>query len=154
MVTYNSNGLSKHRFDHERVNAPRDRGPTRRGLGRLVVGGLAMGLTGVFSCRYAAWRSPTREPLVFSPPAEGGAIQLQGQVLLIDDDGITRALSARCTHLGCTVTVAEDGRSLICPCHGSEYDLDGTVRRGPAKHPLQPLEAEPLEDGSWRVASE
>jgi len=111
-------------------------------------------LTGVFSCRYAAWRSPAHEPLVFTPPAEGGAIQLQGQVLLIHEGGTARALSARCTHLGCTVTIAEDGSSLVCPCHGSEFELDGTVRRGPAKHPLQPLAAEQLEDGSWRVVPE
>jgi len=113
-----------------------------------------MGLTGLISCRYAAWRSAAREPMVFSSPSTAGAVQLQGQVLLIAEGDTTRALSARCTHLGCIVTVAEDGQSLVCPCHGSEYELDGTVRSGPAKQPLQPLQAERLEDGSWRVVPE
>jgi Rieske Fe-S protein len=49
-------------------------------------------------------------------------------------DGI-RALSARCTHLGCTIAQHADGL-LVCPCHGSRFHLDGTVARGPAARPL------------------
>lgn len=49
-----------------------------------------------------------------------------------------RAFSAICTHQGCTVVAAGD--QLICPCHGSHYELlTGTVLRGPAKRPLPPI---------------
>lgn len=44
------------------------------------------------------------------------------------------ALSPICTHLGCTVEIEES--RLVCPCHGSNYDREGRVLRGPAEHPL------------------
>jgi cytochrome b6-f complex iron-sulfur subunit len=45
------------------------------------------------------------------------------------------ALSSICTHLGCTVDV--QGGHLVCPCHGSTYERDGRVVRGPAEVPLR-----------------
>jgi len=44
------------------------------------------------------------------------------------------ALSAICTHAGCTVRFATT--QISCPCHGSLFALDGTVTRGPATRPL------------------
>jgi Rieske Fe-S protein len=44
------------------------------------------------------------------------------------------ALSPICTHRGCTVDV--QGSRLVCPCHGSTYDRDGVVLRGPAQKAL------------------
>jgi Rieske Fe-S protein len=44
------------------------------------------------------------------------------------------ALSPICTHLGCTVEIEQS--RLICPCHGSNYDREGRVLRGPAEFPL------------------
>ena len=44
------------------------------------------------------------------------------------------ALSAICTHAGCTVRFA--GPQISCPCHGSLFALDGSVTRGPANQPL------------------
>jgi len=41
------------------------------------------------------------------------------------------AISAVCTHLGCNVR-HEEGRGYACPCHGSTFDEDGRVTRGPA----------------------
>jgi len=42
------------------------------------------------------------------------------------------ATSAVCTHAGCTVGYSTLGPKLQCPCHGSQYQLDGTVIVGPA----------------------
>jgi Rieske Fe-S protein len=44
------------------------------------------------------------------------------------------ALSPICTHRGCTVDV--QGARLVCPCHGSTYDREGRVLRGPAQRAL------------------
>ncbi|MGE5127270.1 MAG: ubiquinol-cytochrome c reductase iron-sulfur subunit, partial [Betaproteobacteria bacterium] len=45
------------------------------------------------------------------------------------------AVSAVCTHLGCNVN-HEEGRGFACPCHGSTFDEEGRVRKGPAAWPL------------------
>jgi glycine/D-amino acid oxidase-like deaminating enzyme/nitrite reductase/ring-hydroxylating ferredoxin subunit len=61
-----------------------------------------------------------------------------------DMDGTLRAVSARCTHLGCIVGWNDAERSWDCPCHGSRFAPDGTVLQGPATRPLAP---EPPPDG-------
>jgi cytochrome b6-f complex iron-sulfur subunit len=47
------------------------------------------------------------------------------------------AFDARCPHLGCAVSGAQ--KLLICPCHGSLFDVDGSVKLGPAERPLTAL---------------
>ena len=51
-------------------------------------------------------------------------------------DGFT-ALSLVCTHLGCTLDQNKDG--FTCPCHGSHFDSEGNVLRGPAAKHLESL---------------
>ena len=45
------------------------------------------------------------------------------------------ALSLQCTHMGCPVNAPVQG-VMTCPCHGSQFDLTGNVRRGPSQYPL------------------
>ncbi len=52
-----------------------------------------------------------------------------------------RALDRRCTHLGCPVSPGSEGRRLVCPCHGSVYDLAGHRLQGPARRSLRRLRA-------------
>jgi len=58
-------------------------------------------------------------------------------VLLRLPDGSYKSLSAKCTHLGCTVAFESSHEIFDCHCHGSEFDLNGKVIRGPAQLPLQ-----------------
>ena len=51
--------------------------------------------------------------------------------------GALIAFSLTCTHLGCTVEM--DDKIFACPCHGSRYDADGKVLKGPAQKPLRKL---------------
>ena len=63
-------------------------------------------------------------------------------VFLVWDGGTgVRALSARCTHLGCQVRWDAGTRTFLCPCHGGAYDPAGNVLDGPPPRPLDALEA-------------
>ncbi|NEP42383.1 MAG: NAD(P)-binding protein, partial [Okeania sp. SIO2H7] len=57
----------------------------------------------------------------------------------------TEAISLTCTHQGCTVALAEDGK-FRCPCHGAVYDRDGKVLAGPAKRDLERFEVRQREE--------
>jgi cytochrome b6-f complex iron-sulfur subunit len=46
------------------------------------------------------------------------------------------ALTAVCTHQGCTVSDFEN-QNYVCPCHGSRYSLNGSVVQGPAPSSLR-----------------
>lgn len=72
----------------------------------------------------------------------GGALlaRVNGKpVMLVQQTaGQITALSAICTHQGCTVMAAKG--ELECPCHGSVFGLDGSVKQGPAPSPLPPVD--------------
>jgi nitrite reductase/ring-hydroxylating ferredoxin subunit len=53
-----------------------------------------------------------------------------------DRDGTLHAVSLRCTHMGCLLRFNAAERSWDCPCHGSRFDVDGSVLEGPAVAPL------------------
>lgn len=41
-------------------------------------------------------------------------------------------INAVCTHLGCVVPWNANENKFMCPCHGSQYNSEGKVVRGPA----------------------
>jgi glycine/D-amino acid oxidase-like deaminating enzyme/nitrite reductase/ring-hydroxylating ferredoxin subunit len=53
-----------------------------------------------------------------------------------DSAGNIKKMSAVCTHLGCIVDWNNQDKSWDCPCHGSRFNKDGSVLRGPANKPL------------------
>lgn len=57
-----------------------------------------------------------------------------GAFWLIHDASGIYAMTAICTHMGCTV--GQGGSAFACPCHGSQYDLNGGNTQGPAISPL------------------
>jgi Rieske Fe-S protein len=62
------------------------------------------------------------------------------------------ALSPVCQHLGCTVEF--EGSRFVCPCHGSMYDRDGSVLRGPTERPLIRYSTDVTGDGVLLVRTE
>ena len=50
-----------------------------------------------------------------------------------DSDDTYKALSGICTHQSCVVSTFDGSNSVfVCPCHGSQFDLNGNVKKGPA----------------------
>ncbi|MEH1971369.1 QcrA and Rieske domain-containing protein [Nostoc sp.] len=47
------------------------------------------------------------------------------------------AVNPTCTHNGCTVAWKAEAKKFACPCHGSEFGVDGKVQKGPATDPLK-----------------
>ncbi|MEV7047084.1 FAD-dependent oxidoreductase [Streptomyces anulatus] len=75
-------------------------------------------------------------------PGTGAVVRVKGRRCAVyrHHDGTLRAVSARCTHLGCLVSFNDAEATWECPCHGSRFGTDGTVLQGPATRPLDRLE--------------
>ncbi len=58
-------------------------------------------------------------------------------LLLLTSEGEYHAVSAVCTHLGCTVQYRTDLSEIWCACHNGTYGLDGRNISGPPPRPLE-----------------
>lgn len=58
------------------------------------------------------------------------------RVWIIKTPDTLYALWGRCTHLGCTPNWFDAEKRFKCPCHGSNYTIQGDVIAGPAPKPL------------------
>ena len=69
-----------------------------------------------------------------------GTLEVVGSdpVCIARDSGGVYAMTLTCTHAGCDI--GQGGTLtptlITCPCHGSQFDGNGNVVRGPATSPL------------------
>lgn len=143
-------------------------------LGRLGLGATLAALAGqafafvrslIPNVRYeAAQRYKVGLPSQFG---EGSKYLDDKRVFIFRERNTFYAISASCTHLGCTVKMQrlnqpkkvrvgsrefEEHQEFQCPCHGSKYYGDGTNYSGPAPKPLAYLKLELApEDGQLIV---
>lgn len=114
-------------------------------MGRASAGAACVGLAGwTVGCATVARVSPVVEGRVARIPLsafEGGPGVLvshpdEGLPVYVHRHGPRRftAVLTRCTHRGCQVDPVPE--RLVCPCHGSEYELDGGLLAGPAEASL------------------
>jgi nucleotide-binding universal stress UspA family protein/nitrite reductase/ring-hydroxylating ferredoxin subunit len=73
-------------------------------------------------------------------PGEGGIVTTGDHKVAVyrDPKGVVHTLSAKCTHMGCTVKWNPTEKTFDCPCHGSRYSPTGEVVNGPAQRRLEP----------------
>ena len=143
----------------------------------LMKAGIGTGILGIGIQAAASVRSlvpnvsydaPTTVKLGLPTEFPDGLKYLPDQRLFVFREGnVFHAVSAVCTHLGCTVraealsqpqTLQVEGAPLrvthrfLCPCHGSVYSGDGGNVSGPAPKPLAwfPLSVA-LDDGQLVV---
>jgi nucleotide-binding universal stress UspA family protein/nitrite reductase/ring-hydroxylating ferredoxin subunit len=75
-------------------------------------------------------------------PGEGGIVTTGDHKVAVyrDAKGAVHTISARCTHMGCTVKWNPTEKTFDCPCHGSRFSPTGEVVNGPAARPLEPTD--------------
>ena len=113
--------------------------------------GLAASVVGLAGCagRMEVKAAPPAEngivriPLASHPglevPGAAVALDIEGlddQVLLVHGPDGFSCVTRKCTHMGCKVEYDAAAGHIQCPCHGSQYENDGTNKKGPAKKPL------------------
>jgi nitrite reductase/ring-hydroxylating ferredoxin subunit len=135
----------------------------RRGLGRALSGIAYAGtlfaahLGGQLSFGFGvrvnrtAWESPRDRYLAVLDEEElnGGKLcraDLEGEAVLVarsEETGDVCAIAATCSHLGGPLDEGDrDGDTVVCPWHGSRFDLcTGAVEGGPAVYPQPRYEA-------------
>jgi cytochrome b6-f complex iron-sulfur subunit len=86
--------------------------------------------------------------------AVGALRAVPGEAVILgrDSDGLY-AMSAACTHAGCMLSTktAAGAEELSCPCHGSLFDANGGVVRGPAQTPLEHFQVDVAADGTITI---
>ncbi len=88
-------------------------------------------------------------PEVDAPPANFPKVKLW----LSNTPGGLMALYKVCPHLGCLYGWNDQEFKFICPCHGSQYEHDGTYISGPAPRSLDRFVIR-IEDQNGNVLAE
>lgn len=75
-------------------------------------------------------------------PNSGKIVPVGGKPVLLfrTASGELRALTAKCTHLDCTVQYRAERSDIWCACHNGTYDTRGINVSGPPPRPLTPLD--------------
>ena len=74
-------------------------------------------------------------PVYFDYPSRGATNMLRK-----NQDGTVSAMSILCTHICCACQYDSGTGDLFCPCHGSVFDANGKVLRGPAATSLPTIQ--------------
>ena len=80
----------------------------------------------------------TEKELIIPQDELSEGFNIFGQVIIVRSANDMTVFSSSCTHLGCTISQIEND-NLVCPCHGSRYDLNGNPVKGPSVKSLKKL---------------
>ena len=69
------------------------------------------------------------------------------------DQGVM-ALYKVCTHLGCLYNWRDSENKFVCPCHGSQFQADGTYITGPAPRNLDRFVVQAVDPSTGQVIAE
>jgi cytochrome b6-f complex iron-sulfur subunit len=115
---------------------------------------LLYGLYVVASCvliypviKFISFRKPQKTRIIFYADEQGAAVTFKEGVFLLLKGNEASALSARCTHLGCTLSFDPLSNRFQCPCHGSRFDINGKRVAGPARKDLERIPITRNENG-------
>jgi Rieske Fe-S protein len=83
----------------------------------------------------------TNAILVRVPAPKDEAMMKSGRVIESGKVHLA-AFTLVCTHNGCKPAAPNAEGVLACPCHGAQFNADGSVAKGPAKKPLAGIKLE------------
>ncbi len=110
------------------------------------IAGVILGLTFIrqFSHKKAGSSRRIKVGRLSDFPVDTYTFIEEAKVFVYRDHESIQAVSAICTHLGCTILRTMDG--FECPCHGSCYTDEGAVLSGPAPRSLSWFKVEKTPD--------
>ncbi len=85
-----------------------------------------------------------------SPPVNYPKVKLW----LSNTDKGVMALYKVCTHLGCLYNWNSQEGKFICPCHGSQFQANGTYIQGPAPRSLDRFVVQAVDPNSNQIIAE
>ncbi|MEW6382277.1 MAG: Rieske (2Fe-2S) protein [bacterium] len=86
-------------------------------------------------------------PLASLPEGAFQLIAYRGQpVIVINNHGNIKALSALCTYSDSLLQWDKDREELVCPSHDALFDINGNVKAGLAPRPLERFKLMVVED--------
>lgn len=123
---------------------------TRREFTKLLLAGGVIGWVGSVVYPIISYLRPPKVPEANVQSVKAGSAAAfavnTGQIikfgrkpviLVREQTGEFRALSATCTHLECIVQYRGDLKQIWCACHNGLYDLKGRNVSGPPPRPLE-----------------
>ena len=78
------------------------------------------------------------QKIIKIPDEFSNPITFFDEIICIRTSQELKIYSSKCTHLGCRINKTDKG-VLVCPCHGSSFNLEGKVLSGPATKNLTAL---------------
>ena len=117
---------------------------TRRDFLTTLGFGAFLAASGAIAAMFARFLTPNIVTPAPGPVEIGMADEYAGgslthiesaRVYLGRDERGFYAISATCTHLGCTPRL--DGDGFVCPCHGSRFSREGKALGAPATRALE-----------------
>jgi cytochrome b6-f complex iron-sulfur subunit len=94
--------------------------------------------------------SPESLPEAGSPPVNNP----EGKFWLTRPEEGVLALYKVCTHLGCLYAWLAEEDKFRCPCHGSQFQYDGSYIQGPAPRSLDRFVVQVIDGESGEVLAE
>ncbi len=122
-----------------------------------ILGSLAVGLLGFLRFMFPrvlfepATAFKAGKPGDFAPGTVDTRFVISHRVWIIREERGFYALSAICTHLGCTPKWLANEDKFKCPCHGSGFKRSGLNFEGPAPRALDRYKIVLGEDGEMVV---
>jgi len=89
-----------------------------------------------------------KKNVVVSQDAGWGKFQSQRSVWVVRNGESVKVFSGVCPHLGCSVNTRVD--KFVCACHGSEWNVEGSIVAGPTPRGLDTLDFR-VEDGKLKI---